>query len=71
MTIDLSRIDPRQYQHVIEAALTNGGYIAIAEALHSARPRDLCEIWPLLPEDVEIRLWEVTDADPNDHARSL
>ena len=62
MTIDLSKTDPRNYQTEIERALCLGGFVAVAEALHSARPRDLCEVWPLLPEDVEIKLWEVSDA---------
>ena len=58
MTIDLSAVDPRHYQHEIERALTRAGYIAVVEALHSAHPRDLMEVWVLLPEDVEIKLQE-------------
>lgn len=62
MTIDLSKTDPRDYLTEIKRVLTIKGYIAVAEALHSAHPRDLCEVWVMLPEDVEIKLWEVSDA---------
>jgi hypothetical protein len=59
MTIDLSRTDPRDYLHEIERCLTIAGYIAVVEALHGKRARDLMEVWVELPEDVEIKLWEV------------
>jgi hypothetical protein len=62
MTIDLATTDPRDYQREIERALTKGGHIAVAEALHGSRPRDLAEVLALLPDDVEIKLWEVADA---------
>ena len=55
MTITLPLPLPRDWLHQIEAALTIANYIAYAEALHSARPRDLAEVWVLLPEDVAIR----------------
>lgn len=54
MTIVLPFPLPRDYLRTIETALANGQYIAYAEALHSARPRDLAEVFVLLPEDVEI-----------------
>jgi hypothetical protein len=62
MLIDLSLVAPRNYQAEIERALTRAGFVAVAEALHSARPRDLIEIWPLLPEEVSIKLQEVPHA---------
>lgn len=65
MTIDLSTTDPRNYLSEIERALCHAGRTAIAEALHVAHPRDLCEVWPLLPEDVTLHLWEVSDATLN------
>ena len=66
MTIYLPFPLPRDYLHTIEAALTKGNYIAYAEALHSARPRDLAEVWCLLPEDVSITLCqEVPNATAN------
>jgi len=58
MTIILPLPLPRDWLRVIETALTNGRYIAVAEALHSARPRDVAEVLALLPEDVEIRYAE-------------
>ena len=61
MTIDLSTVAPRDYLHEIERALTTAGYIAVVEALHSKRARDLNEVWVELPEDVEIKLWEATN----------
>ncbi len=67
MTIDLSRVDPRNYQHVIETALKNAGRIDAAIALHDAqpRPRDLIELYPLLPVDVYLNLWEVSSGAHN------
>ena len=62
MTINLAAVDPRDYIREIERALTRGGYIVVAEALHSAHPRDLAEVLALLPDDVEIKLWEVSNA---------
>ena len=56
MTITLPLPLPRDWLHRIEAALTKENYIAYAEALHSKCPRDLAEVWVLLPEDVELRL---------------
>lgn len=61
MTIDLTKTDPRQYQVEIERALTHAGYIAVAEALHGKRARDLMEVLVELPEGVEIKLWETND----------
>ena len=67
MTITLPTDSPRTWQHVIEVALTRGGYIAVAEALHSARPRDLAEVLVLLPADVNIA-WEEANDATNKHA---
>lgn len=61
MTINLSAVDPRDYQREIERALTKSGHIAVAEALHGAHPRDLAEVLAMLPDDVEIKLWEVSN----------
>ncbi len=58
MTITLPLPLPRDWLHQIEAALTIANYIAYAEALHSRHPRDLAEVWVLLPEDVEISFEE-------------
>ena len=55
MTITLPLPLPRDWLHEVERALTRAGYIASAEALHSRHPRDLAEVWVLLPEDVEVR----------------
>lgn len=63
MTIDLATTEPRDYQREIERALTKAGYVAVAEALHSSRPRDLAEVLAMLPDDVEIKLWEVSNAN--------
>lgn len=65
MTIDLSKIDPRDYQHTIETALTLADRIADAVRVRLGQPRDLCEVYPLLPEDVTLQLWEVSDATLN------
>ena len=54
MTITLPLPLPRDWLHLVEAALTIAHYPAVAEALHSRHPRDLAEVWVLLPEDVEI-----------------
>ena len=59
MTIFLPLPLPRDWLTLVETALTLGNHIAYAEALHSARPRDLAEVWVLLPEDVTIKLLEV------------
>ena len=59
MTITLPLPLPRDWLHRVEAALTTGNYPAVAEALHSARPRDLAEVWVLLPDDVWISFEEV------------
>jgi phage tail protein X len=56
MTITLPLPLPRDWLRLVETALTTGNYPAVAEALHSARPRDLAEVWVLLPEGIEIRL---------------
>ena len=55
MTITLPLPLPRDWLHQIEAALTIANYAAVAEALHSHHPRDLAEVWVLLPEDVVLR----------------
>ena len=66
MTIDLSHTDPRNYMAEIEKALTLAGYPAVAEALHSKHARDLMEVWVLLPDDVEIKLYpEGINAETN------
>ena len=54
MTITLPLPLPRNWLTLVENALTLENYIAVAEALHSRHPRDLAEVWVLLPEDVEI-----------------
>ncbi len=68
MTITLPLPLPYNWLHLIEAALTMSNHIAVAEALHSARPRDLAEVWVLLPEDVLITFEEVPD-DPHNETR--
>ncbi len=65
MTIDLTKTDPRNWLSEVERALTLANFPAVAEALHSAHPRDLAEVFVLLPEDVSIKLWEVSDATAN------
>lgn len=65
MTINLTSVHPREWQREIERALTNGGYIAAAEALHSARPRDIAEVLVMLPDDVQIQIEEVSNATHN------
>ncbi len=65
MTIDLPFPLPRDWLRTIETELTKGNHIAVAEALHSARPRDLAEVWVLLPDDVSIKLWEVPHGTNN------
>ena len=62
MTITLPLPLPRDWLRIIETALTTSNHIAVAEALHSARPRDLAEVWVLLPEDVQISFDEVAHA---------
>jgi hypothetical protein len=64
MTITLPLPLPRDWLRIIDAALTNGNYIAVAEALHSAKPqpRDLTEVRGMLPEDVLISFEEVSNA---------
>jgi len=59
MTITLPLPLPRDWLRIIDAALTNGNHIAVAEALHSARPRDVAEVMALLPDDVLISFQEV------------
>ena len=68
MTITLPLPLPRDWLRIIDAALTNGRYIAVAEALRGAQPppRDPSEV--LLPEDVTIR-YEEASHDPHNHAR--
>ncbi len=66
MTITLPLPLPRDWLRLIETALTNSNHIAYAEALHSARPRDLLEVWVLLPEDVEISFEEVSSGQGAD-----
>lgn len=61
MTIDLTKTDPRAYLAEIERALVQSGMTAAASLLHTAHPRDLTEVFVLLPEDVSIKLWEVSD----------
>ncbi len=61
MTIDLSNIEPRDWHHAIEAALTRAGYIAVAEALHSKHARDLMEVFVELPDDVKITFGEADE----------
>jgi hypothetical protein len=61
MTITLPLPLPRDWLRIIDAALTNGNHIAVAEALHSARPRDVAEVFALLPEDVEITFQEASN----------
>jgi len=63
MTITLPLPLPRDWLRIIDAALTNGNHIAVAEALHSARPqpRDPSEV--ILPADIVINYVEVTDAN--------
>lgn len=65
MTITLPLPLPRDWLHQIEAAPTIANYIASAEALHARHPRDLAEVWVLLPEDVVVRFegWEASDAE--------
>ena len=58
MTIILPLPLPRNWLTLVETALTNENYIAYAEALHSRHPRDLAEVWVLLPEDVVLRFEE-------------
>ena len=67
MTITLPLPLPRDWLHRVEAALTLGGSVAVAEALHSAQPqpRDLTEVRGLLPEDVEISFEEVSSGTYN------
>jgi hypothetical protein len=66
MTITLPLPLPRDWLRVIETALTRENYPAVAEALHSARPRDLAEVWVLLPEDVRITFQEVSNGQSAD-----
>ncbi len=61
MTITLPFPLPRNWLTLVENALTSKNYPAVAEALHSARPRDLAEVWVLLPDDVLITFEEVRD----------
>ncbi len=65
MTIILPLPLPRNWLTLVETALTRENHIAYAEALHSARPRDLAEVWVLLPEDVEITFEEVSNGTHN------
>jgi hypothetical protein len=60
MTINLSQTDPRDYLRDIERALCTAGRLAAVAAIHSGRPRDLAELLILLPDDVELRLWEAS-----------
>ncbi len=60
-TINLATIDPRDYLHEIERQLIEHGYSAVAQAMRAALPRDLMEMFVLLPDDVEIKLWEATN----------
>ena len=61
MTIDLSRVEPRWYLTEICRALTSGKRADVAERIIAAHPRDLAEVFVLLPDDVAIKLWEVPD----------
>ena len=61
MTIDLSRVARRDYMTVIARTLDGGGYAAYADDIRARPPRDLAEALARLPDDVCIRLWEVTD----------
>jgi hypothetical protein len=65
MTITLPLPLPRDWLRLVETALTRENYPAVAEALHSARPRDLAEVWVLLPEDVVISFEEVSNGQGN------
>lgn len=62
MTINLVTVDPRNYLQEIERQLIEHGYSAVAQALRNARPRDLAEVFVLLPDDVAIKLWEASHA---------
>ncbi len=61
MTINLVAIDPRNYLHEVERQLIAAGFVAVAQALRNALPRDLMEVFVMLPDDVEIKLWEASN----------
>ena len=63
MTINLADTEPRDYLCEIERQLTQHGRALLADQIHAARPRDLAELFVLLPDDVGIQLWEVPHAN--------
>jgi hypothetical protein len=65
--IDLSRVEPRNYLSVIANTLDAIGYALKAEDIRNHPPKDLAEAFTRLPDDVCIRLWEVSH-DTHNHA---
>ena len=66
MTIDLSKVDEHWYLAEICRALTTWGYHAVVKRIREGDaehkpPRDLAEVFVLLPDDVAIKLGEVPD----------
>jgi len=61
MTIDLTHTEDRWKWRKIKDALTDAGYLDAVARIEIKQPRDLAEVFTLLPDDVALKLWEVPD----------